>query len=308
LRESASAGKLPPGIIVNADDLGIHPRINAGIKSAYRNGVLTSATMLMTTPYVEETVRDIVRRESMPVGIHLSLTLGKAVASPAQVADLIDEEGYFRFSARQLMLARLGDGGGRTLLIQIRAEIAAQLALARDWGIAATHVDSHQHVHMRPPIYEVIEDEARRFGIERIRFCREPFPRFGLKLEVGKAIRRNNHVKWLLMRRLASGTRPMLATTDRFFGVLYSGIVSTRVMRALIETTDPHCSLEIGIHPGFPCTAAELTPAEDRFADFISSAMRRAEHDLLTDPELVTLMRTRFALRGYDGTIKSVAA
>jgi predicted glycoside hydrolase/deacetylase ChbG (UPF0249 family) len=52
---------MAPGLIVNADDLGIHPAINAGILSAYRSDILTSGTMLMTTAYVNETLRDVVR-------------------------------------------------------------------------------------------------------------------------------------------------------------------------------------------------------------------------------------------------------
>src|SRR5258708_19760601 len=80
---------LPPGLIVNADDLGIHPSINAGILSAFRNGILSSCTMLMTTPYLEETVRDYVRPATLPIGIHLSLTLATPVAPWTQVPDLI---------------------------------------------------------------------------------------------------------------------------------------------------------------------------------------------------------------------------
>ena len=54
---------MAPGIIINADDLGIHPSINAGILSAYRNGILTSSTMLVTTDFLEETLRDLFARQ-----------------------------------------------------------------------------------------------------------------------------------------------------------------------------------------------------------------------------------------------------
>ena len=53
--------KLPPGLIINADDLGIHPAINAGILSAYEQGIVSSATLLVTTPYLVETIEKIVR-------------------------------------------------------------------------------------------------------------------------------------------------------------------------------------------------------------------------------------------------------
>ena len=178
------------------------------------------------------------------------------------------------------------------------------MALARDWGVVPTHIDSHQHVHMRPALYRIFEEEARRFGIERIRFCREPFPRFGLRLGVGQVIRRNNYTKWALIRRFAGTSRPTMTTTDQFFGVLYSGIISRDLFHALINAGDPHTSLEIGIHPGFPCTPQELSSAEAGFEEFISSPMRQVEHDLLTDPDLGALLRSRWPPRAYDGTIK----
>jgi predicted glycoside hydrolase/deacetylase ChbG (UPF0249 family) len=297
--------RLSPGIIFNADDLGIHPRINAGILSAYRNGALSSATLLMTTPYLEETVCHIVRPAALPIGIHLSLTLGKAIAPRVEIPDLIDDEGYFRFSAQQLMLRSFRGESGRKLLRQVRLEIAAQLALARDWGIAPTHVDSHQHVHMRPVIYSLFQQEARRFGIERVRICREPLPLFAAYLDTGNALRRNNFTKWILIRLLNSGIHAQLPTTDRFFGVLYSGIISKRVLHTLLAAVDPKLSLEIGIHPGFPCFPEELSRSEAGFEDFISAVERQAEHDLLIDGELVEIFRDRgLLLRSYDGAVK----
>src|SRR3989442_15022965 len=75
------------GLIINADDLAIHPQIDAGILKAYREGVLTSASMLVTTPFLQQAVR-VVRDTELPVGIHLSLTMGKALAQPRLIPDL----------------------------------------------------------------------------------------------------------------------------------------------------------------------------------------------------------------------------
>ncbi len=61
------ATPVPPGLIVNADDLGIHPNINAGIVSAYRRGILTSCTMLMTTAYFDQTIHDEGWSQALPI-------------------------------------------------------------------------------------------------------------------------------------------------------------------------------------------------------------------------------------------------
>jgi len=299
------SGGLPPGIIINADDLGIHPRINAGIVSAYRHGVLTSSTMLLTTPYLEETVREIVRPGLLPVGLHLSLTLGKAVAPLADVPDLVDEEGYFKHSAGRLIVRSFSDDKGRLLFEQVRRELTAQLALAHDWGIRPTHLDSHQHVHMNPAIFRICEAEARRFGVTRMRVCHEPFPWFALHLEISKVLRRRNHAKWALIRWVSRAIDPHVATSDRFFGTVYSGIMLKRVLRALLQRTSSQQSLEIGIHPGFPVPPQELSRSERGFADFISSPLRQNEHDALIDNEIAALIRRQgLQPRAYDGALK----
>src|SRR5262245_1064859 len=158
-----SSDPLPSGLIINADDLGIHPNIDAGILSAYRHGLLTSCTMLVTTPYFEQTVRDFVRPAALPIGIHLSLTLGKAAAPLGEVPDLVDAAGNLKLSAGRLIASNLS----RTpeLVAQVRREIEAQLGRARDCGLRPTHADSHQHVHMNPTIFTMLEEVLLRYGI-----------------------------------------------------------------------------------------------------------------------------------------------
>src|SRR5262245_21536512 len=294
---------LPAGLIVNADDLGIHPDINAGILSAYRNGILTSCTMLMTTAFRDETLRDYVRQALLPIGIHLSLTLGQAVAPRDQVPDLVDEQGNLKLTADRLLLAAFKSGRSRALLEQIARELAAQLGIARDAGLQPTHADSHQHVHMNPAIFALLENLLPRYGITRLRFSKE---RLRIVVpDLPALVRRNNPPKWALLRWRSSQLEPRLATTDDFFGILYSGVMTGRALMDLIARTPATRSLEICIHPGFPAPPGEAFYPRPGYNAFISAAERRAEHDLLTDPDLKDLVRRRgLALRGFDGRPK----
>ena len=295
---------LPAGLIVNADDLGIHPDINAGILSAYRNGILTSCTMLMTTAFRDETVRDYVRPALLPVGIHLSLTLGQAVAPRDQVPDLVDQEGNLKLTADRLVLASFKGPRGRALLGQIGREFAAQLGLARDSGLQPTHADSHQHVHMNPAIFALLEDLLPRYGITRLRYAKERFLAVGSDLPA--LMRRNNPAKWALLRWRSAQFSPRLATTDDFFGILYSGIMTRRALMKLIARTPATCSLELCIHPGFPAPAGATVYPRPGYNAFISAPARRTEHDLLTDPEVRELAQRRgLMLRAFDGRPKT---
>jgi chitin disaccharide deacetylase len=296
---------LPPGLIVNADDLGIHPAINAGILSAYRGGILTSCTMLMTTAYLEETVRDYVRPAALPIGIHLSLTLGKAMAPRREVSDLVDGEGNLILSAGRLIMASFAGGKRRGLLDQIRRELEAQLALARDWGLRPTHADSHQHIHMNPAIFALVEELLPRYGIDRLRYCREAFSMSAFGPDLPAILRRHNPSKWVVLGLRSAQITPHLATTQDFFGVLYSGGMTKRALEARIARAPTDRSLEICIHPGFPAPKGELFYPRAGYNDFISSSARQMEHDALVVADLADLVRRRgLVLRAFDGRPK----
>jgi chitin disaccharide deacetylase len=294
--------RIDPGLIVNADDLGIHPSINDGIFSAHHYGIVSSATMLMTTPYLAETLCKI-RRRALPIGIHLSLTLGKSVAGVHQVPDLARENDDFRWSSRQLLLCKFA-GKKQALAAQIRRELEAQLNLALDYGLRPTHADSHQHVHMNPTIFAIVEELLPRYGIKRLRYsCEIASPR-----AVADLIRQRRYLnlaKLALLRALSGCVRPRLQTPDRFFGVLYSGLVTREALTTIIQRCSQRQSLEVCIHPGFPAPpkCAPYPVASEN--EFISSSARRMEHDLLVDPGISQLIRERkLILRGFDGRPK----
>lgn len=292
-----------PGLIINADDLGVHPNTNAGIASAYRNGVLTSSTMLMTTPYLEQTVREVVRPALLPIGIHLCLTQGKAVAPARDIPDLVDERGNLALSAGRLICARLGQRDA--LLAQIRREFDCQLALARDWGLTPTHADSHQHVHMNPAIFSIVESLLPRYGIHRLRLSREKFVIPVSRPELATAVRRLNFAKWALLRWCSARLRPQVGTNDDFFGIIYSGTVSKKALAAAILRASPQRLTEICIHPGFPAPSNDAPYPRPGYNAFMSSPARQMEHDALVSEDIADLIKSRgIVLRGYDGRQK----
>jgi predicted glycoside hydrolase/deacetylase ChbG (UPF0249 family) len=260
--------------------------------------------MLMTTPWLEQTLREAVRGAGIPVGIHLALTVGKSVTGHGAVPDLTDETGDLTATAPRLLLSGFASEKERRLLAQIRRELEAQLALARDHGVKATHADSHQHVHMNPAIFAVVEELLPRFGIERLRVSREAVsPR-----TVAGALGRGqpiNLAKLALLRWVARRIRPRLATTDVFFGVIDTGKVTKPAIMAAIARLAAERSLEMCVHPGFTVPAGEATYRQADVNAWIVSPARQMEHDALTDAEVGELVRRRgIVLRSYDGKEK----
>ena len=300
-----SSGAMPPGLIINADDLGIHPNINAGILSAYKNGILTSCTMLVTTPYLEETIHNFVRPAALPIGIHLSLTLGRAVAAHSQIPRLVDESGEFKLSAGKLICSSFVSERGRRLLREIAYEFEAQLALARDMGLRPTHADSHQHVHMNPAIFTVVEEILPRYGVDRLRYGREPFSAQIFGTDPMGLTKRFNLAKWALLRGRSLQIHPRLISNEDFFGILCSGVITKRGLMSAAAHAAIGRSTEICIHPGFPAPSGEAFYSRSGYNDFISSSARQIEHDILLNEDLADLLRRRgLTLRAFDGRPK----
>jgi predicted glycoside hydrolase/deacetylase ChbG (UPF0249 family) len=290
------AERAQAGLIVNADDMGIDPAISAGILSAYRSGIVSSTSLIVTMPKREAAINDVVRPSGIPVGLHLSLTEGRAIAR--DIPDLADDTGAFRIPASRLVTLQPGERTWR-LFAQIGTEITAQFALAKDHGLALTHVDSHQHVHMNPAIFRLIEEIAPRFGVRHMRLTREPASSLLLTGELGETLLRLNHVKWLLTRRLARNIRPQLETPEQFFGLIHSGAITKRVLLPFLRRAAAGRAIEICIHPGFPVAAADSTGAFQR------SAYRQREHDALVDPEIAEIVRRRgLRLMAHGGRAK----
>jgi chitin disaccharide deacetylase len=301
--------QLPPGMIVNADDLAIHPSINAGILSAYRSGILSSSTMLMTTPYLDETIKSFVRPAALPIGIHLSLTLGRAVSHADQVPNLVNENGEFKLSAVHLICRSFASDLGRQLLREITTELTAQLQLACDIGLRPSHADSHQHVHANPVIFALLEDLLPRYGIDRLRYSKENLIWSAFGWDFPGLVKRRNPAKWAIINWRLNQIAPKLMVTNGFFGILYSGMINKRVLLAAITRYVPGTSMEICIHPGFPASGDAQPYGRANFNEFISSGCRQTEHDVLVDEEVRELVKVRrLVLRGFDGQPKMFAS
>ena len=100
-------------LVVNADDLGVSRGANLGTVRAHREGIVTSASLAVTTPFYEHAVETCVRAcPDLGIGLHFTLTSGRPVSPPERVPLLIDRAGFFCWRFLPL-LARLGPGSPR---------------------------------------------------------------------------------------------------------------------------------------------------------------------------------------------------
>jgi chitin disaccharide deacetylase len=150
-------------LIVHADDLGIAHAVNCATFSALESGRVTSASIMVPCPWLQE-VADYARKNpEADLGIHLTLSSEwhafkwGPVASKSSVPTLVNPLGYF-FTIREA-LAQIDPREAET-------ELRAQLGLARAMGIEPTHLDSHQLLlFLRPDLFQVYLKVGRDTGI-----------------------------------------------------------------------------------------------------------------------------------------------
>ncbi|MBI2528178.1 MAG: ChbG/HpnK family deacetylase [Candidatus Rokubacteria bacterium] len=147
----------PRVLIVNADDWGLTAGVSRGILHAYRHGIVTSTTLLVTRP-LDPTLLEELSGSGLGVGLHLNLTLGAPVSPASRVPSLVDGEGRFVRDARAVAGRAKGD--------EARIEFGAQIdAFRRIMGGFPTHLDSHHHVGRHEPLLDLMVFFARALRV-----------------------------------------------------------------------------------------------------------------------------------------------
>lgn len=282
-------------IIINADDFGFSPAVNEAVVSAAERGVVRAASLMVTMPFDEDAaVMTMSRCPELEIGLHFSLTCGKAISPPDAVPLLVDAEGIFRLGF--VGLVRLVHSKRREqAAAQIRRELQAQLArideLRQKHAFRLNHLDSHQHVHVLPEIFEALETESRerklhlRIPHESLGGLRRLLPRLPRWIAGGlpkRAILNGN-----LNREAGRPVSPI-----GYFGILDSGKMDATAMRGIfraIEADDSGTAyFEINTHPSMPAENRRIPAVIDSVIGpgdrrFHSSNWREREWQTLMD-------------------------
>ena len=236
-----------PRLIVNADDFGRSPSINEAVIRAHREGILTTASLMVNEPACAAAV-DLARQNPrLGVGLHLTLLCGRSALAPAQIPGLVDEQGRFSNDPVQVGMNYFFRRGLRT---QLAAEIGAQFERFRATGLPLDHVNGHLHLHLHPVVFKILLEHARDWGLTRLRLTCDPW-RLNARLAKGAWLYRVSH--YLIYRALSASARPALRRlgirhTQRVFGLLQNARVDRDFVAGLLAALPPGDS-ELYSHP-----------------------------------------------------------
>ena len=158
-------------ILVNADDFGRHELINKAVAEGVEKGFLRSATLMPGGKAFEDAVEVARSHPSLGVGIHLTLVNGFPVCDPKDIPSLVTKDGVFLDDYVAFVKHFLT---GKVDMADVRRELSAQAAKTEKTGLALTHVDSHQHMHMLPGIIDIALDVAEGIHLDATRISYTP--------------------------------------------------------------------------------------------------------------------------------------
>ena len=263
---------IPANLIINADDFGIELSVSKGIAHCVEKGLINSFSVLpFADPLHDELLKSIIAQyPKVKVGSHLSL-LGPSLQTSEvnETTALVENPNHYQDFMKLYLTGRYPSG-------RIYREWKAQiLFLAKYLGGPSrlAHLDSHQHIHMLPGIWQVAVALQREFGIPRLRIPYESLLRsLGYKFPFGLALQ-------ALAAYRAAGRRLPEQKVRRLLGFFTSTNFTLEANRKALEqvTVHPELDFELMVHPALRPDAMQANSVAANMATVKPSQFQEME-------------------------------
>ncbi|MGC0420809.1 polysaccharide deacetylase family protein [Embleya sp. AB8] len=132
-------------LIINCDDFGMYPAINAAVIESVEEGIASSCSLMVPCPAAPKAMELLGRRPQIPFGVHLTLVCEMPdipwgpLTAKERVPSLLDPAGKLFAPTPAGRAALLG----QARLDEVELEFRAQINTVADAGLAPTHLDFH---------------------------------------------------------------------------------------------------------------------------------------------------------------------
>jgi hopanoid biosynthesis associated protein HpnK len=241
------AGPEKRRLIINADDFGLSSSVNTAVIRAHREGILTSASLMVNEPGCAEAVQLARENPRLGVGLHLTLLMGHSALPPEKIPGLVNSRGEF---SNHPVGVGMGYFFKKKLRDQLRAEIHAQFEKFHLTGLPLDHVNGHLHLHLHPIIFKILMEDATSLRIRHLRLTRDCLAR-SRRMAGGRWLYRVSHAviyEWLSSRARAPLRQRAIKHAQITFGLLQDSQVDESYILKLLPELPPGDS-ELYSHP-----------------------------------------------------------
>lgn len=154
-------------VVVNVDDLGLHPAVRRAVEDLAGLSRVTSATLLVNGPDAAAAAKlSSTSAGSIGIGVHLNILRGRPESPAHEIPGLLRADGLFLGDYVALFKRYLARAFTPT---DVEREWTRQVERALELGVRPTHLDSEKHIHVWPGLFETACRVAVRFGIGWVR-------------------------------------------------------------------------------------------------------------------------------------------
>jgi len=220
-------------LIVTADDVGLHRGMTEGAIRAHTDGVVTACSIVANGAAFEHAVERLRDVPTLVTGIHLALVEERPLTENAASlvgANGLFAEGYASFATSYFLR--------RIKLDEVERELRAQIERVLRTGLTIAHANGHQHVHLLPSVFEIVQRLAEEYRIGYVRIVDER----------GTMSARGGALAMLSVLGRRARSRARTKTNDRTIGVMGAGHLNAESIIALLD--DVRGTTELVCHPG----------------------------------------------------------
>ena len=251
-------------LIVNADDFGISREVNTAVIKAHREGILTSASLMVAEAQAEAAARLARENPDLDIGLHAVVCKGSSVRPAGELSGLVDAQGRF---PENPVVAGLRWYFDKQLRAKLETELRAQVERHLELVGCLNHIDGHLNFHVHPVVADILVALAVEYKVPCLRLPRERVLTT-LRLRRDNAARKA--VEAVIFRSLSRRTWNMmrkhgLKSTNALFGLHQSGHLDEDYIAAIIDrlregTTELyfHPAMDIGETPPSPSAQVEV--------------------------------------------------
>jgi len=271
-------------LIISCDDLGISKEVNLGIKDCLQKKAATSTSIIANGKFYDHALENVVTTNTQSgYGLHLNLTEGKAL-NKNSIDILCDKNNDFKISALNFFLLNLY-GVNNNLKKAVYEELKSQIQKVLKDGIKLSHLDSHEHIHHAPWIFNIIADLGKEFKINKIRFVNEKIILKNYFKNFFYKVKSLNYFKHLLISTYKIRIKNDLLSPDYFFGILNSGNIKKDEFFYFLKKIQPNTTIELCIHPANQTESEDASNLEQKYRNFYSNKNRTYEKFFLFSDE-----------------------
>lgn len=260
-------------LIVNADDFGLSREVNAGVLRAHREGILTSASLMVAETAAAEAAQLARENPALDVGLHAVVCKGRSVLDASRLGRAVNAAGQFIDNPVMAGMRYYFDKSIRAAMAdELRAQVERHLELVG----YLNHIDGHLNFHVHPIFADILVELAVEYKVACIRLPREQVMTT-LRLARDNAARKL--VESVIFKTLSRRTSRLmrergLISTDRLFGLHQSGHLSEEYVVGVIDGIHAG-STEMYFHPAADIGGVPPAAGAQREVEILTSARVR---------------------------------